>query len=527
MQTRVVSFVCLVVFMVVPMRGRAEEGGLSDAELRILQIYEGVMQLFEQYPEQVWKGYDLREMPLIVYLPDKWALLSGTDEEVEGFTPYPKDWPPLRYLPRVRTGTYPGLAGQLAFDFAIGSKRGIAVGLPDDPSIIPPELKDMSFEALCLGYVVHEAFHQYQSVEFGRIPWGREEEYPILDIENSSLVCLEMRLLVEAVRAAEADVKQKCEELLRSFVAVRLHRWQQANPALVEFERGLELREGTAKYVENRAVALAGRLKYDSGIPLDRALPAKLAGLTEESLLIADFDDRFSEGGIAPRDVARNRIYPVGSAQCYLLDYLAIDWQEAAERAGDDYVAVNLLKRHLKIEDTHIEALVEKAKQQYEFAKIVAATKRQIDSYNGGYREAMQAFESQRGTRFEFRISMVGRVERSRVSAGTKWAADGGRQSLCEKYRTYVLSSKDLRLQVKRTGVLETDDWDKKTRSAVCYASGDAAIAIDGETVSLDDEVKRDFSRLTVRAGNVEFECSVPGAIGRHGNRITVDIQER
>ncbi|UCG33364.1 MAG: hypothetical protein JSU68_01790 [Phycisphaerales bacterium] len=520
---REVAFMVLLLCLVPNPAAQAHE--LGEADYRILQTCEGILRLFEQSPDAVWPGYNLVERPVVVYRPNEWALLWGNAGDAGSFAPYPSGWPSLGHPARIHVGPYENLAGQLVFDFPIGETKGLAIGLPDDVSGIPG-LDKLPYEAVILGHIVHEAFHQFQNEQFGEIPWGYEEKYPILDAENSALACLEMHLLTGALQATQRNDNRACKQALGRFAAVRQHRWKRAGPVIENYERGLELREGTAKYVEVRAVESAGNLAYRSEVPADKPLPEKLAGLSSTSLLLADFETRLTDGAVSPDDMPRNRVYPVAAAQCLLLDSLAADWKADAQRAGDKFSYVELLQRHLAIDESDLADLVGQAKDRYGYDEVTFATNAQIDRYRDAFEETLNAFEAQPGQRLEVALSTNG-LRRSRVSAARKWLMDEGRRSLCAQYEVYVLTRVGLRLQVQSSGVLELNDWETRTRTAICYVPGTTEFEVDGTPLTPEDGRLYRFGQISLRGDNVTIECSNPGTILRSGNRLAIDLRTK
>ena len=157
--------VCLIV------EPRAEEEELlTDDNLTVLKICEEVIHLFKHFPDSVWPGYDLSNLPFIVYVPERFVLLFNVDQEIEGFTSYPEKWPDLGTKVLYHPGQYKNLVGQLVFNFEIGDKKMVAVGFPQK---FPESFEFL--EAFLFGHIVHEAFHQFQYDTFGEIPWEREE----------------------------------------------------------------------------------------------------------------------------------------------------------------------------------------------------------------------------------------------------------------------------------------------------------------------------------------------------------------
>jgi hypothetical protein len=451
--------------------------------MRMLQVVEGAVQLFKQCPDCVWPGYDLSSQPFIVYRPDKWALLIGHDDGGPDFSEFPPGWPIPGHRVLFHEGTYGNLAGQLAFDLPLEGIKTLAIGLPDSV----PAMRGYhgrNYESFALGYIVHEAFHQYQSEAFGEIPWAREERYPILSAQNNALATLEMRILAHAMAFSMAGRTDLIDDFAREFVAVRTHRWEVCDPFVRRLEQSTELKEGTAQYVQVRALEQMAQLDYNSRVPAEVSLPEKLAPVPAHALILDDLPSRMTAHSVAPEDMPRNRIYPVGAAQALLLDDLGVRWKSMAELAGSEFTYVELLRDITGYADADGAGLLEKAKTLYGFDSIVTATDSLIAAYQGEYAAAMSTFEDQQGTRLEITTPRSG-VGRSRVTSRRKWLMDSGSQLLCLSYDVYALESEALLLQVTDAGVLEENDWGRKTRTVIVYSPGLQSLKLDGEEVSV------------------------------------------
>ncbi|MCA1612780.1 MAG: hypothetical protein LC800_01245 [Acidobacteria bacterium] len=147
--------------------------------------------------------------------------------------------------------------------------------------------------------VVHETFHVFQRE---RHPdWrGNELElfvYPFEDAEGLQL----RRLESEALRRAADGARGGAACWGRTALALRRERFARMTPDAAAYERGTELNEGLAEYVEARA---AGRVKSGLGA-----------------------------GEFAAEDI-RRRSYLSGRALALLLDRFAPRWKQQLE-AGD------------------------------------------------------------------------------------------------------------------------------------------------------------------------------------------------
>ena len=95
---------------------------------RALMATEMAIQLGRQFGDSLWPGYNLNKFPLIVYVPEKWALLINAPVSATGFVDYPEGWPALSSHVLYHPGKFDELAGQLAFYIQFDSLNVAAVG---------------------------------------------------------------------------------------------------------------------------------------------------------------------------------------------------------------------------------------------------------------------------------------------------------------------------------------------------------------------------------------------------------------
>ncbi len=483
---------------------------LSGYEKMALDICRSVVMTFKADPTAVWPGYNLAEQTYLVYIPKKWALLFNPAGPVDGFASCPEGWPDLGTKVLYREGSYRDLIGQLVFDFEIGRVKTVAIGLPEDPKGLPTPT-----DVHLAGFIVHEAFHQFQAAHFGEIPWQREERYPILDQDNTALASIEMKLLMDAIRRSEAEARPDVEDLLRMFVAVRAERWRAGEAIVAGHERGLEIREGTARYVEMKALSL---IKNTTGLP-------GFASLSFPGQLREDFLARFSGDTVSPEDMPRNRIYPIGAALGYLCDFLGLDWKPSAQAAGPDFAFHFLISKSLNDAEVSAEKLVARAKETYSYDKILKATTKLIAEYQEGFSKEFKEFNRQPSEKLEIEFSYRG-ISRSRGSLAKTWLVDIGSKSLCRRYRVYTLKNADLLLQVLDAGVYEENDWDTKHKKVVFYVPSIDSVALDGETVGMDKDFSHPFRELEIKGPSVKLQITKPGMISRKGRVMTVKVAE-
>ncbi|MEO8633693.1 MAG: hypothetical protein ABI587_00310 [Gemmatimonadales bacterium] len=167
-------------------------------------------------------------------------------------------------------------------------------GVPTATLLLPDHPVSLTRLAAVL---IHEAFHVYQA-RIHPTWYGNEATlftYPVTDSAAQQL----QRLETDAFRRALLPTGQASCWASRA-MALRQARVRRISAEAMSYERGNDLNEGLATYVEWRA----------SGAPLDSLIPPD---------------------GFAP-DAMRLRAYAVGPAQAFLLDHLQADWIGALTR---------------------------------------------------------------------------------------------------------------------------------------------------------------------------------------------------
>ena len=501
-------------------RGAAGEK-LTKNEYTVLKVCDAIIRMSRKAPDALWPGYDLSSRPLIVYIPGRWALLLNRDGPVEGFSPYPKDWPSLSGPALIHRGQYGDLLGQLAFDLQVDTIRTVAIGAQEEylDSLPQPEL-------WLFGLCVHEAFHQFQSDRFGEIPWEREERYPILDAENTSLACIEMRLLGDALAKTGPDAAARRRELIRQFLAVRHYRWQHADPFVARYEQGQEIREGTARYVEMRAVELVRGLE---GSPVldqfTRPLRQDFDSIAFPGILLGDFRDRMTGLTVRPDDMLRNRIYPVGSAMGFLLDDLGIVWKPQAQAAGTAFTFEGAFAAGLGLPEDTSAGTLARAKDAYGFEAILASSRSGITEYLEGFQKALASFDSQDGCRIRVEFTAKS-LSRSRSSRAKKWLIDKGTESLCAAYEVYTVKNSDFMLQVRNSGVQEHSDWDTRKYSVTFFSPAPPRIVLDSAAASPSGGRPFTFRTAELSGAIFRFTSSKPGTVTADERHVTIRLNQ-
>jgi hypothetical protein len=495
----------------------------STSESIALDSTATVLQFFKDTSDQIWPGFDLTTRPLLIYIPEKWVLFLNPPGPVEGFTEYPDSWPQLGCPALVHRGRYENLVGQLAFEFQIGGHRTVAIPLAE--GLLPdgsrrPRLHWFSF-------IVHESFHQHQRETFASVEGEGQEQYPILDAENTALAVLEMRLLMDALNAVKSDDPARVRQLTAAFTAVRKHRWRRADPFVQSYESSKELVEGTAEYVEVRSVGLLAEL-CRSGEP-SRQLTGicdELAPLTLHDYVLRDFEKRLPDKTLPPEDVARNRIYPVGSGLGLLLDYFGVEWKDRAVEDGRAFEFVELLEPQLDIDADQLGAALAWAEDRYDYEAILQATRGEIERYVRTYEAALSEFQKQPGYRIEVRVPTNG-LSRSRSSRSKRWVADAGAKVLSKHFVVYTLKlvgTEEFFLQVRDSGVLDETDRDLDTKAVIFFAPELDGFELGGQPVDPRQDGTHLFEDLSLSGGNFEVRSKRPGTLIIDGRRLTVDL---
>jgi len=232
----------------------------------------------------LWPGFEPLAIPLAVYDGQR-TWLFRHPAPPEGFAPVPGAHVYPGRHPAVTSNTSEDLGGTVS-----------ATLMADRPGAAPAELAAVA---------LHEAFHVFQR---RRHPGWQANEGDLLlyPFDNAKLLG-RRRLESEALRRALAEPKTAAC-WARQFLAWRRERFAAIDPAFAAYERGTELNEGLAQYIQLLA---AGRTPE---IPADEFAAAEV----------------------------RHRIYTTGPAIAFLLDRLRPGWQASLE-ADDKKLLEDLL----------------------------------------------------------------------------------------------------------------------------------------------------------------------------------------
>lgn len=227
----------------------------------------------------LWPGFAPAATPLAIYDGDSTWLIRHPAPPQE-FEPVPR-WSNARVS-----------AGQHA---AVRANTNVKIGeVPTATMLLPKSSGSRNWTRLA-GTLIHETFHVYQA----RFPrWsGNEVEFFTYPVSDTTLQRLQ-RLESEAWRRATLGGKpQSC--WAREALRIRRERFAGLSPGAVGYERGNELNESLATWVETKATRA----------PVESLVPA---------------------AGFAP-DGVRLRAYSVGPVLAYLLDRYAPGWPARLE----------------------------------------------------------------------------------------------------------------------------------------------------------------------------------------------------
>lgn len=514
----------ILLFIFLPNTILLSQSELSNEKFTLLKVAAGINYTFKNYADEIWPGYDLSKNPYIAYLPDEFVLYLNADNSPEGFEPFPSDWPDLGTNTYIYYGVYNNLVGQFAFDFKIDSITTFAMGLPkkllfsfDNPSYI------------LLSTTMHEGFHQYQHNHFGEIPWEREENYPILNVENTALASLEMHILEDALKSMFDKNQNKMEELLEQFAAVRDYRWKHSGNYIRKYEQGQEINEGTARYVEMKSIECFLKLDYNKiNNTLLTDIEKDLAGISIKKLLIEDMESRLTGIAVAPKDMLRNRIYPVGAFLGFLLDNLQIDWKMKFQSAGSEVSFHDLLIKQFDLDTIQLAGYLASAEKAYNYQKIYTAAKNLIEEYSTGYEKALGKFNRQLGTRIEINLPN-NNLRRFRSSKEQKWIMEHGKITLCLNYNLYSLKSLSggkMFLDIHEKALFDENDWEQSMKKIVFFSDSLSSIILDNSSVGFTQDMEQRFKKIKLEGDSFKFEAEIKGRVSLNKNGIIINLEQ-
>lgn len=242
---------------------------------------------------RLWPGYWPPGQAFIIYRPGHGALLVAdkAEEAPPSFVALPAPGLPkgLRGRAWFRPGDLQGVNRPFILGYPIGAGRKAVLVLAEEGA------KDVG------PLIFHEQFHDHQGKAFGH-RLGSQFVGPkaVQDRAGFAAAAETERLILAAALAAKTKARTR---LLHQYLALRRDREKALPPELIKVERQFEKIEGTAKFIDRAAAALAPGA--------DRTLPALLAETLR--LDLSANGEPFVEGWF------RSRSYGVGAALTYFL----------------------------------------------------------------------------------------------------------------------------------------------------------------------------------------------------------------
>ena len=195
-------------------------------------------------------------------------------------------------------------------------------------------------------YLVHEAFHTFQSESWYSRPGNQDTAGYPLDEMHLALIMLETAALRSAVSAGNEEARLNNTQM---FIAVREQRMKQYIEAEY-LDLSQEQTEGTARYMEHQIGSLLG-FKWKN-----------LENFASEDSLMPMPESRIRS------HAAFGRFYGTGAAQCRLLDEFEVEgWKNRIIGGLSPY---EILRDHLALDDSQLTALFSLAEDTFGFSEI-------------------------------------------------------------------------------------------------------------------------------------------------------------
>lgn len=320
-----------------------------------------VFHISKHCQKQLWKGgYPLHQMP--IYVVDIGASSSDQPKGRRGFLinhPAPpkgaKKLSKAEAFGLEKVWSYDKQASQLEapgfqFQLKINNVSTFAIGYGESEGVRP---RASEFLAL----LVHEGFHKVQLLKG---TWRHHHStisttnYPFRK-GDIALSLLENRVLRAALKGGDADLA------LKTFYVLRHKRLLQAGSKksfLLRHDNEQERIEGTALYIEHKMLRLMGY-----------KIPPRDLNSSSSRLQLVPYYQKHRDVSYIRQGLLA-RFYATGAVTGALLDKLKdTTWQQACQQGKSLYE--HLHRRYGKLSTKQRKALLQKAKKQYGFEKLV------------------------------------------------------------------------------------------------------------------------------------------------------------
>jgi hypothetical protein len=383
----------------------------------------------------VWPGWNASDTPLLLYLPGKQDLLINHPHPPEGFVPYAgpltfpgakmwvKDGPTIVSADGQNTSMDVAGVTTLVVADPLSNLRQQIGSLLEDERPGTEKARALALEDLApdpygqLTFVVHEAFHVYQSKTAPRREANESSllAYPVLSIENNVGFGLEAEALAEAIGAADPGSMRRAAV---RWLALRRQRRAGLPIRAIQYEDGVEFSEGLAKYTEYRLLeVLEGRvpspgLARTQGFSGYADLAPRRAALLAEMKrqLRGEVNVNNSPYGAAP---LRMRLYYSGLAIGVLLDRLDPHWKETLW--ASDSSITSIARDVLKAGEDELAAGLRAADADTARATLVAAKTRLAEEGRKRIEARLAALDQGPGTTL---VVSYGGLSSTRVGLG-------------------------------------------------------------------------------------------------------------
>ena len=233
---------------------------------------------------EVWPGFSISEMPIAIY-DGRNTYLFYHPNPPAGFAQNPD---------REAIYEYPG-----RYEAVVGN-TSVEINGAVTATVLLDSLKDATTEEAA-AVLLHEAFHVYQMSK--HLDWAANEAdsftYPVENVEALALRRLESLALQNAL---ESFSKAESASWAKLFLETRRQRFALIPESSAAYERGIELMEGTAHYLQYKMLEAPSK---------DILPPQEFAA-----------------------EAVRARAYASGRAQCVLLDRLLPRWKVMLEQGS-------------------------------------------------------------------------------------------------------------------------------------------------------------------------------------------------
>jgi hypothetical protein len=230
-----------------------------------------------------WPGFDPRRIPVAVYDGER-TWLFRHPAPPEGFEAVAPSVLPANVAGqdvRMYEGRHPAVTANTSIELG-GHATATLLADSTDASALQRA-----------GTLIHEAFHVFQRARHPR--WSANEAdlftYPVDDADVLAATRLELQALRRALGTEEHD-RSAC--WAREAMELRADRFAMLPAVARAYERGTELNEGLATYVEHRAT---GRMADGDVVPPEPSTPEAVRQRGYRTgLALARLLDRFSRG---------------------------------------------------------------------------------------------------------------------------------------------------------------------------------------------------------------------------------------